>query len=185
MSKNQNNTTKNNDKNVNAGKCSSCGKNNVYSKGLCEKCYKAQWYQNKKASSPQNPDNKPVGRPPISGVKATECYACGNTKIYARGLCYKCYKRAYQQGNVTKEGIDASYIRPRTTDPVTGKKMTCSYCGINPVYANGMCRNCNTRANRNGGNPAYKGRSYERILKSEQLLKKRRELQESEEKEDE
>lgn len=173
-------------KKTSAGKCSNCGQNEIYCKGLCKQCYKAQWYQNKKTAAPDEPDKKPVGRPPVNGKKTTVCYACGDTEhYYARGLCYKCYKRAYQMGRVTKEGIDASYQRPRTTDPKTGEKKICSYCGLNPVYAKDLCRSCLTRASRNGGDPAYQGRSSERIMKSKQLLKERRELQESEEKKNE
>lgn len=185
MSENQNKATKNNEKETSTGKCSNCGKNEIFAMGLCQQCYKAQWYQKKKASMPPNPDKNPPGRPPVNGVKATVCYACGEKKIYARGVCYKCYKRAYQMGHVTKEGIDASYQRPRTTDPETGEKKICSYCGLNPVYANGLCRNCHARASRNGGAPGYKGRSYERSMKNERLLKERRELHEGEENEKE
>ena len=158
----------------NKGVCANCGKTEIYSKGLCEPCYKAQWYQSHK---PLNVAKKPVGRPPLSGEKATECSCCGSKNVYARGLCYKCYKRAYQQGNITKDGVDASYQRRPTIDPATGEKRVCSYCGLQPVYVGDLCRKCDTRAKRNGGDPAYKGRSYARTMKCMQQVKKRREPQ--------
>lgn len=178
MANNHNDATDQSEMRRNADICANCGKNGVYSKGLCEPCYKAQWYQEKKASMPLNLPKRPIGRPPISGGKTTECSDCVDKRVYARGLCYKCYKRAYQQGNVTAEGVDAAYKRPRTIDPVTGKKKTCSYCGLDSVYAHGLCRNCHARKIRNGGDPAYKNRSGKRVMKSRQLLKEQRRLQE-------
>lgn len=173
------------------GTCSECGKTDValYSKGICVTCYKRLWYQEKKKTQPK-PTRGP-GRPTRTGEKPTACIACGEPQIYARGVCYKCYKRAYQRGLVTKEAIDISYINKRTTDRETKQKHICDYCGIRPVYAHrkneagellGLCRNCYERAKRNNGDPSYKGRSYERNMRNEKELQRRRELEKGKEK---
>ena len=179
MSNKKNESASSVDKSTVGSKCSNCGKSEVYSKGLCEQCYKSEWYLKKRATKPKS-TRKP-GRPTLTGEKPTECTSCGAKPIYARGLCYKCYKRAYQRGDVTEEAINASYKKPRTVDPETGEKKTCSYCGLNPVYSKDLCRKCFTRAKRNGGDPTYKGRSYERIMRSERMLKEKREREKSEE----
>lgn len=151
--------------------CPLCGKKEHYAKGRCKKCYQAGWYQDKMAKMPPAPKKKPTGRPPISGMRVTACTACGSKDVHARGFCYTCYKRAFRQGNVTPEKAEAPYLRQRTTDPATGEKKTCSYCGLHPVYAHGLCRSCHTRAKRNGGDPTYKSPSYVRVMKSRRALK--------------
>lgn len=188
-----------------AAVCSSCGAPEVYSKGLCKKCYKHQWYLEKRKGKPAS-ERKP-GHPTLTGEpKPEKCVICGNTPVYARGRCYKCYKRIYQRGTIKQEGNNTDYktdyAYKRTINRETGEKELCSYCGIRPVYAHyfpagtplevrkttegkAYCRNCYERANRNHGDPSYKGRSYERTLRSEKaLLRKQAREKKSKEEDD-
>lgn len=82
-----------------------------------------------------------------NATNAEVCYNCGAKTVYSGGLCYRCYREKWIQGD-KPDVPEKPKKKPAGRRRKKAKK--CRTCGNTNVYARGACYKCYKRAYQRG-----------------------------------
>lgn len=99
------------------------------------------------------------------------CSACQSEKTVAKGLCSRCWGKAYRASKPQYRDEHAAYMRKRRAIAFLAdqKSKTCSKCETTGVYCQGMCRPCYLR-NYRATSDYFKNVVYHRQNKEKETM---------------